>query len=75
MTARATTPCPARCPRCGGLALPDLDGLGCMACGWHSWERARQHGHGEREAREALFFGHRVSATAQTPIAEAARDD
>lgn len=31
------------CPRCGGWLYPDLDGLGCLTCGWHHYDaRARQ---------------------------------
>lgn len=27
-----------RCPRCHGHVLEDLDGVYCLACGWHNWE-------------------------------------
>ena len=31
-----------RCPRCGGRLCEDLDGTGCMTCGYHTWEYATQ---------------------------------
>jgi hypothetical protein len=61
--ARATAaPFLSLCPRCGSrLTYRDGDGAGCVVCGAHTWERAREVGPGQAEAREALMVGHRVT--------------